>query len=308
MARKRDPRRDEAFRLWINSDGQKKLNEIADELGVSPGTVRGWKNKDHWVEKLNGTFQKENTERSNGKKNAPKKKRGAPKGSQNAKGHGAPKGNKNAVGNKGGSAPARNSNAVKTGVYRNFFDDVLNEDELSMIDEIEINPVAQIAQDIKMYWLREKAILKNMKKIEDGLVAKTQVVIDRRRKIKEPIQVEDPLTGGYKTLHRDEYRLVTEEVMRTEESQLDTLLKLEDSLSRVRKEKLKAYKLFFDMTEKFEHDKEMNEIKVKIAQEKWDKEKGEADKQKEGSEDWVNGLLNVMKKRKGAAQEEPLES
>lgn len=59
-------------------------------MGVSAGTVRGWKSKDKWEPKIKGTFQKKNTERS-------KNPRGAPKGSKNALGHGAPKGNTNAI-------------------------------------------------------------------------------------------------------------------------------------------------------------------------------------------------------------------
>ena len=59
-------------------------------MGVSAGTVRGWKSKDKWEPKIKGTFQKKNTERS-------KNPRGAPKGSKNALGHGAPKGNTNAL-------------------------------------------------------------------------------------------------------------------------------------------------------------------------------------------------------------------
>lgn len=74
MARKRDPKRDQAFELWKASNGQKDLIEIAAELGVPDGTVRGWKNKDKWEQKLSGAFQKnegkqmerslKNTERS----------------------------------------------------------------------------------------------------------------------------------------------------------------------------------------------------------------------------------------------------
>ena len=59
-------------------------------MGVSAGTVRGWKSKDKWEPKIKGTFQNKNTERS-------KNPRGAPKGSKNALGHGAPKGNTNAL-------------------------------------------------------------------------------------------------------------------------------------------------------------------------------------------------------------------
>ncbi|WP_186440539.1 phage terminase small subunit-related protein, partial [Bacillus licheniformis] len=52
MARPRDPRRDEAFRLWKESSGTKKLKDIADELGVSSSTVRKWKATDKWEEKF----------------------------------------------------------------------------------------------------------------------------------------------------------------------------------------------------------------------------------------------------------------
>lgn len=73
MARKRDPKRDEAFNLWIN--GTKKLKDIAEKLGVSEGTVRGWKAKDKW-DRL--------TERS------PKKKQNAPKETERSEKQNAP--------------------------------------------------------------------------------------------------------------------------------------------------------------------------------------------------------------------------
>ncbi|HGA2365040.1 TPA: phage terminase small subunit [Streptococcus agalactiae] len=90
MGRARDPNRDKAFEIYSENNGNIELVEIAERLGVSAGTVRGWKSKDKWEPKINGTLQKENTERS-------KKPMGAPKGSKNALGHGAPKGNTNAL-------------------------------------------------------------------------------------------------------------------------------------------------------------------------------------------------------------------
>lgn len=48
MARARDPNRDRAFELWQQVNGDIKLKDIADQLGISEGTVRGWKNKDKW--------------------------------------------------------------------------------------------------------------------------------------------------------------------------------------------------------------------------------------------------------------------
>lgn len=90
MGRARDPNRDKAFEIYSENNGNIELIEIAERLGVSAGTVRGWKSKDKWEPKIKGTFQKKNTERS-------KNPRGAPKGSKNALGHGAPKGNTNAI-------------------------------------------------------------------------------------------------------------------------------------------------------------------------------------------------------------------
>lgn len=90
MGRARDPNRDKAFEIYSEHNGNIELIEIAERLGVSSGTVRGWKSKDKWEPKIKGTFQKKNKERS-------KKPRGAPKGSKNALGHGAPKGNTNAI-------------------------------------------------------------------------------------------------------------------------------------------------------------------------------------------------------------------
>lgn len=90
MGRARDPNRDKAFEIYSENNGNIELVEIAERLGVSAGTVRGWKSKDKWELKIKGTFQKKNTERS-------KNPRGAPKGSKNALGHGAPKGNTNAL-------------------------------------------------------------------------------------------------------------------------------------------------------------------------------------------------------------------
>lgn len=90
MGRARDPNRDKAFEIYSENNGNIELVEIAERLGVSAGTVRGWKSKDKWEPKTKGTFQKKNTERS-------KNPRGAPKGSKNALGHGAPKGNTNAI-------------------------------------------------------------------------------------------------------------------------------------------------------------------------------------------------------------------
>lgn len=86
MPRARSPKRDEAYQIWIASEGRKKLKDIAADLGVSETQIRKWKNQDKW----NGNVTNQM------KSNVTKRKQGAPKGNRNAAGHGAPKGNQNA--------------------------------------------------------------------------------------------------------------------------------------------------------------------------------------------------------------------
>lgn len=146
MPRERDPNRERAFELWRDSGGQMDLVVIAAQLGISAGTVRGWKSKDGWEAKLSGTLQSE-------ERNAPKdtersKRRGAPPGNQFAKGHGAPRGNSNAKGNKGGyGGPCGNDKAVTHGFFRRIFPD--DEETHAIIDEIgEKSPVDILWENI----------------------------------------------------------------------------------------------------------------------------------------------------------------
>lgn len=90
MARPRNPKRDEAFQMWLDSKGRMLLKDIAEQLELSDSQIRKWKNQDKWEDQLKG-----NVTKSNG--NVTKRSRGAPVGNNNAKGHGAPKQNQNAT-------------------------------------------------------------------------------------------------------------------------------------------------------------------------------------------------------------------
>jgi uncharacterized protein YjcR len=293
VARQRDPKRDQAFEIWKNSGGTKKLNEIAEELGVSPGTVRGWKNKDAWEEKLNGTFQKN-------KRNVPKKemerskpKRGAPFGNKNAVGNkgGAPLGNKNAVGNKGGAAPLRNTNAVKTGEFKSLWYDTLDEEEKELVNQIEVvEPIQQVIDEIKLYSFREAFIMKRIKAIKEGMTSAQKRVLKQLKKIKDKVQVEDPLKGGYRIIEKEDYKMVDAEIEEITADPIEQVLAHEEALTRVQDKKVKAIDLLFKMTSEFEHKKLMDEIKATILQEKWDKEK-------KGDED--DKPIEIIIKRKG---------
>lgn len=90
--------RDEAYRIWIESNKQKALKDIADELGVSASTVRKWKSEDKWDGET--------------KRSAPNEKER----------YDSLRGNNNAKDNRGG-APSDNKNAVSHGLFANWLPD-----------------------------------------------------------------------------------------------------------------------------------------------------------------------------------------
>lgn len=125
MGRARDPNRDKALEIYSAHNGDIGLVEIAERLGVSAGTVRGWKSKDKWEPRIKGALQKKNTERS-------KKASGAPKGNKNAVGHGAPRGN---------------DNAVKHGLRRKYLPEGISE----LIEEVEtMTPIDILWENITL--------------------------------------------------------------------------------------------------------------------------------------------------------------
>lgn len=109
MPRARSPKRDEAYKMWLDSGGKKKLKDIASDLGVSETQIRKWKNLDKW----NGNV----TNQSKG--NVTKRKRGGQPGNHNATG------------------PPGNKNAEKFG----FFSKYLPEETVSIIQEMPTDPL-----------------------------------------------------------------------------------------------------------------------------------------------------------------------
>lgn len=116
MARKRNPMRDEAYRIWIEYNKEKPLKEIADELGVSASTIRKWKSEDKWD--------------SETKRSAPNEKER----------YDSMKGNQNAKGNSGGAPPFGNKNAVSHGLFTNW----LPEETKTIIAELYTSDPADI--------------------------------------------------------------------------------------------------------------------------------------------------------------------
>lgn len=171
MARKRDPRRDQAFEIFKEHAGNIELIAIAEKLNVSAGTVRGWKSKDKWEQKLNGTLQSEETERS--------KKRGAPLGNQNGKGN---------CGNSKASPPANNKNAVKTGEYETIFFDTLSDDEKDIYSNLSDDPFFVLSEEIKLLKIRQRRMMQRISEAEKGLGQKDEQVLYELRGRKEVVE------------------------------------------------------------------------------------------------------------------------
>ncbi|MBS0948296.1 TerS [Levilactobacillus brevis] len=98
MSRRRNPDRDKAKSIWLESGKLEPLKDIAAELGVSASTVRKWKSTDHWDE--------------NAKRSAPIQ----------TERYDSLHENHNAVGNHGG-APPHNHNAVTHGLFAKWLPD-----------------------------------------------------------------------------------------------------------------------------------------------------------------------------------------
>jgi uncharacterized protein YjcR len=156
MPRQKSDTRKQAFEIWRDSNGEIKLKDIAEQLGVPDLKIRKWKSIDKWDEKFNGTFHKT-------KGNVPKRE-GAPKGNKNAVGHGAPR---------------ANINAVKHGFFRKIFPE--DEETLDIISEIQAkSPIeilweqiviqyTAIARAQKIMFVKNKDDLtKHLKRIKDG--------------------------------------------------------------------------------------------------------------------------------------------
>lgn len=216
MARKRDPRRDEAKKIWLDSGGKKVLKELASELNVSDSQIRKWKSVDKWAEELKGNVTKSNSNVTN-------------KG-------GAPPGNKNAKGNKGGSPPKGNKNAIKTGEYETIFADMLSYEEKNIYSNMNDDPYLILDEEIRMLKVRQYRMLKRIKEAESGLNDEEVERLQQLRKVKEPSVID----GKVVTVKREVLKDV--QITRKTFRKLDDILAIEDALTRISNQLTKAIK------------------------------------------------------------------
>ena len=216
MARKRDPRRDEAKKIWLDSGGKKVLKELASELNVSDSQIRKWKSVDKWAEELKGNVTKSNSNVSN-------------KG-------GAPPGNKNAKGNKGGSPPKGNKNAIKTGEYETIFADMLSDEEKDIYSNMNDDPFFILNDEIRLLKVRQFRMMKRIKEAEKGLNDEEVERLQQLRKIKTPVERD----GRKLEIKREVMQDV--QVTRKTFRKLDDILAIEDALTRVSNQLTKSIK------------------------------------------------------------------
>lgn len=312
MARRRDPRRDQAKKIWIDNEksgNENKLVDIAKQIGVPASTIRKWKSQDNWEEELekelNGNAPKSKESAPINKRNAPKSK-GAQPGNKNAlgnKGGSAPLGNKNAVGNKGGAAPLRNANAVKTGEYRSLWQDALDDDERQLLQIEEIDPIQELIDAIQLYTYREMFIMKRIKAIREGLTPVQRTILKERTPVKRQIKVEDLLSTEYKTMTVKEFEMVEQSIEETEGDRIAAVLAHEEALTRIQDKKLKAVEKLDTIANITPRKLEIEERKLTILEEKWEKEKGSAGNQQQQTKAWAGSLENIFEKRKAKRKE-----
>ena len=216
MARKRDPRRDEAKKIWLDSGGKKVLKELASELNVSDSQIRKWKSVDKWAEELKGNVTKSNSNVTN-------------KG-------GAPSGNKNAKGNKGGSPPKGNKNAIKTGEYETIFADMLSDEEKNIYSNMNDDPFFILDEEIRILKIRQYRMLKRIKDAEAGLNDEEVERLQQLRKVKEPSVID----GKMVTVKREVLKDV--QVTRKTFRKLDDILAIEEALTRISNQLTKTIK------------------------------------------------------------------
>lgn len=209
-----------------------KYKEIAEKLGVPESTVKSWATR-YWKkgkvasEKVASKKKKVATEDATG---PPKKSRGAPPG------------NVNSVGNKGGAAPPGNQNNFKHGGYAAILFDTLDEQEQSLIGQMEPNEEQMLVDEINLLTVRERRIMQRIQEYQKAPVAISSTVRTEHKRafdspedeqiynerIQEKIDAGERLPGREYTTHT------------TTEASYSIVLKLEEALTRCQAQKQRA--------------------------------------------------------------------
>lgn len=148
-------------------------------------------------------------------------------------------GNKNAVGNKGGHGTENNKNAVTTGEYESIYQDVLEEDEISLYKSLAVDDKEQLLiNDYKILTIREKRMLMRIQRLKQQ---GKDMTIDFIRK-------KNTRTGKI----TEETETITEA-----EPTINMIQRIEDGLTRVQEAKRKTLESLAKLNNN-EDDKTLN--------------------------------------------------
>ena len=203
MPRARNPNRDKAFELWLESGKSRTIKNISEELGVSENQVRKWKNQDKWenrealpnVTKSNGNTIQTNGNITNQSKPA-KRKRGGQKG---------------------------NKNRYEHGLYANPTMDMIPRQELERLQRMDFEDEESIIIDeIILLTSREKQLLESIQKYQDQKNGLSLDGVTRRTVESEGVKGSRSKQVETTTRTRDVF---------------DVIQKLQAELTKVQKEK-----------------------------------------------------------------------
>lgn len=223
MPKSRSPNREAAFLLWLNSRGERSLQDIADELGVSAQQVRSWKSLDKWKLRVN------EFPAPDGKGVIRKRKSGGQ------------------IGNKGG-APKGNKNNFKHGAYEAVMSRLLTGEEKEVFDDPDTGAYIEIELRRTLAALNAKEI-RLMKRIEQiklltrddsPLESRQETELEQKTGVYEE-QVKGDKSTRIKVAGTGFYdgKLENVTVISTA-SALDALARLEAELDKVHGRKIKV--------------------------------------------------------------------
>lgn len=161
MPKKRDPKRDEAFEIWKQHDGNITNREIAKQLDVPEKTISAWKSRDKW----NVVLQKNDCSTTN--KKVPKKARSPSDKKQKRSGNPNPK----------NQFSKRNTAAVKHGLFAKYlpqetFEIVQQLEDFSPVDILWINIEMQFASIMRaqqiMFVANKDDLSKELKRTKES--------------------------------------------------------------------------------------------------------------------------------------------
>lgn len=233
---RRSEERKKAEKLYLDNNGNIRLVELAENLGLPDNKIRKWKSMDKWESKLHPVSAKDapkkSVERSIKDKGSVPPKRGAPKGNQNAKG------------GRGNPNPKSPPDVTKHGGYSAVYWDVLDDEEKGLIEEIPKDEETLLLEQIQLFSVRERRIMQ---------------AINKYRNAKEPVAISySSRSESKRSFDSEEDKRIYEERQRAKivadkllpghsydvstqtENKDNIIARLESELSNVQAKKTKA--------------------------------------------------------------------